>query len=138
MSAPLRSVSSMDNNVNTNYELHLHYFFQQLPVPSYAIIIAVGVLQEYKPTHSRFGVWFDNYSYSQTADQVFSYLFEQTELILNVAKNICGESNVCGKVLTKKNYLYEFIYITYVIKQFLWISNELFIIIQHIILLFNI
>jgi len=67
-----------------------HIFSQETPMPSCAVIITVGVLQQYKPYNSKISMWFEKYSNPQVTDtQLFSF-FKKTEIMLKVAESIHG------------------------------------------------
>jgi len=80
MSAPLL------NHIETR-DTNIHLFGQKIPLPSSAVIIAVGVLQRYKLLNSRINVWFDCCPY--TYDELTLFL-QKTDALLKKVDNMIG------------------------------------------------
>ena len=75
----------------------LHQFSQEKSIPSYAVVIAVGVLK-YEQLSERIGMWIENTSteYVTLSKQTFL----ETENMLKIAEDLYGDYP-WGKISTK-------------------------------------
>lgn len=92
-------MSALLDDVTNTETTKIYKFHQPIPVPSYLIAIAVGVLAS-KKIGPRSTVWAEHEYINSSA-----YEFAETETMLQIAEQICGPY-VWGMVLFCKEYIF--------------------------------
>ncbi|XP_071639826.1 leukotriene A-4 hydrolase-like [Temnothorax longispinosus] len=83
----LMSASSV-TKIPTSYKRMIYKFSQKIPIPSYAVVIAVGVLEHDTLSYtSKIGVWAER-KFLSSSKQTFLIL--ETENMLQIAESLCG------------------------------------------------